>query len=228
MNTQQAYILSYLKYGENDAILHCFCEEEGFQTYFIKGVYSKKNKKKAYLLPLNKITLYYHQHKTSNMPLATKIELQSSQDIYLDIKASSIVFFISDFLNQILKNENKNLDIFNEINELIKQLDQKNYQSHLIFLLALLKIQGISPLIDKKAYLDPEAGTFSENYSNQFFNETISLLWKSILTSPDPYSIKIPSKERKDLLDSILNYYKYHIPNFKTPISLEIVQQIFE
>jgi DNA repair protein RecO (recombination protein O) len=55
MNSQNGFLLSFIKYGENDAVLHCFTEEEGFQSYFLKGIYSKKNKKKALLQPLNKL-----------------------------------------------------------------------------------------------------------------------------------------------------------------------------
>ena len=33
---------------------------------------------------------------------------------------------------------------------------------------------------------------------------------------------------RKTFLDSVLVYYHYHITDFKTPNSLEIIQQIFE
>ena len=42
-------LLSYIKYGDNDAILHCFTENAGFQSFFMRGIYSPKNKKKAYL-----------------------------------------------------------------------------------------------------------------------------------------------------------------------------------
>ena len=52
MNKFSAFLLSYFKYGENDAVLHCFTLENGFQSFFLKGVYSAKNKKKAYLAPL--------------------------------------------------------------------------------------------------------------------------------------------------------------------------------
>ncbi|WP_308005690.1 recombination protein O N-terminal domain-containing protein, partial [uncultured Chryseobacterium sp.] len=55
MNSQNGFLLSYIKYGENDAVLHCFTEEDGFQSYFLKGIYAKKNKKKALLLPLSKL-----------------------------------------------------------------------------------------------------------------------------------------------------------------------------
>ena len=228
MNSQTGFLLSFIKYGENDAILHCFTEEEGFQTYFLKGIYSQKNKKKAFLLPLNKLNFSVRIGKSSSMQTISGLEMMNIHDIYTDIKANTVVFFISDFLNQILRNENKNHPLFTTIDEFTDQLNNKNYQSHLIFLVKILKIQGVAPLLGEGNFLDPETGNFIYTSTHPIFDEENSLFWKSIILSQNPYEIKIPSSKRKNFLDSILVYYHYHIPDFKTPASLEIIQQIFE
>lgn len=228
MKSQTGFILSFLKYGENDAILHCFTEEDGYQSYFLRGIYTKKNKKKAFLLPLNKLNFSVQHARTGTMQSLSRLDPYFVNDFYTDIKANTVIFFISDFLNQILRNENKNLVISEAIEEFIHELSSKNYQSHLIFLIKILKIQGVAPLSGTGKYLDPETGIFSDIISHQFFDEKISTLWKALLSSTSPYEIKIPSFERKNFLDSILIYYHYHIADFKTPQSLEIIQQIFE
>lgn len=228
MTSQDGFLLSYIKYGENDAVLHCFTAEDGFQTYFLKGIYSKKNKKKAFLLPLNKLNFSINTGKSSEIQTVSKFELIEVNDVYTDIKANTVIFFIADFLNQILRNENQNQIIFHTIDEFIFELSQQNYRSHLILLVKILKIQGVSPLLGDGNYLDPETGTFSNLGSHHLFDSENSLLWKLILSSQDPYGIKIPQAMRKTFLDSVLVYYHYHITDFKTPNSLEIIQQIFE
>lgn len=228
MNSQKGYLLSYIKYGENDAVLHCFTEEDGFQSYFLKGVYSKKNKKKALLLPLNQLNFSINSAKGNSIQSVSRFELVRNNDMYTDIKANTVVFFISDLLNQILRHENKNPGIFLSIDEFIDELAQNNYQSHLIFLIRILKIQGVAPLINEGNYLDPETGTFSHGLTHQLFTEEISYIWKNILLSESPYQIKIQPKIRKNFLDSLLVYYHYHITDFKIPPSLEVIQQIFE
>lgn len=228
MISQNGFLLSYIKYGENDAVLHCFTEEDGFQTYFLKGIYSKKNKKKAFLLPLNKLHFSVNAGKSSGIQTVSKFEITEVNDVYTDIKANTVIFFIADFLNQILRNENKNQIIFHTIDEFIFELSQQNYRSHLILLVKILKIQGVSPLLGDGNYLDPETGTFSNLGSHHLFDSENSLLWKLILSSQDPYEIKIPQAMRKTFLDSLLVYYHYHITDFKTPNSLEIIQQILE
>lgn len=228
MNSQKGFLLSFIKYGENDAILHCFTEEDGFQTYFLKGIYSKRNKKKALLLPLNQLSFSINLGKSSGIPSVSKFELVKNSDIYTDIRVNTVIFFISDFLNQILRNEQKNPNLFFCINEFIDELSLKNYQSHLIFLIKILKIQGVAPLIDNNQYLDPETGTFSPHQVHQMFNLEISTMWRCIVTFENPYEMKIQSVLRKDFLDSILVYYHYHITDFRIPASLEVIQQIFE
>lgn len=228
MILQSGFLLSYIKYGENDAVLHCFTEEDGFQTYFLKGIYSKKNKKKAFLLPLNKLNFSVSAGKGSGIQTVSRFEIVEINDVYTDIKANTVIFFIADFLNQILRNENKNQIIFHTIDEFILELSRQNYRSHLILLIKILKIQGVAPLLGEGNYLDPETGTFSDVGTHHFFDSENSLLWKLILSAEDPYEIKIPQVLRKKFLDSLLIYYHYHITDFKTPNSLEIIQQIFE
>lgn len=227
MTSQNGFLLSFIKYGENDAVLHCFTEEEGFQTYFLKGIYSKKNKKKAFLLPLNKLNFTVNSGRNNGIQTVSKFEIVEVNDIYTDIKANTVIFFIADFLNQVLRNEHKTPLIFNAIDELINELNQQNYRSHLIFLIKILKIQGVAPLLGEGNYLDPETGTFSDVGTHHFFGGENSMLWKLILSSKNPYEIKIPQAMRKNFLDSVLIYYHYHITDFKTPNSLEIIQQIF-
>lgn len=228
MNLQNGFLLSFIKYGENDAVLHCFTEDDGFQTYFLKGIYSKRNKKKALLRPLNKLNFSVNPARGNGIPSVSRFELVKSHDLDMDIKAGTVIFFISDFLNQVLKHENKNPGIFFSIDRFLDELMNKNYQCHLLFLIRILKIQGVAPLVNEGNYLDPETGTFSHSSVHQLFGQEISSIWKSALSSEDLYSTKIQSALRKGFLDSLLVYYHYHITDFKMPASLEVIQQIFE
>jgi len=228
MNSQNGFLLSFIKYGENDAVLHCFTEEEGFQTYFLKGVYSKKNKKKALLQPLNQLNFSVTSTRGNGIASVSRFELVKNNDIYTDIKTNTVIFFISDFLNQVLRYENKNIPVYFSIDQFIDELTNRNYQAHLLFLLVILKIQGVAPLLSDGKFLDPETGTFVPNSTHQLFTEEVSMIWKQALSAENLYATKIHSSIRKDFLDSLLVYYHYHITDFKTPASLEVIQQIFE
>lgn len=224
--TQEVFLLSYTKYGDHDAVLHCFCRENGFESFFAKGIYAPKNKKKAFLFPLNELLLYTSDKKKSIQNIQ-KIEQKNTELFTSDIRKNSILFFISDLLNQVLRNENQNRNIYSEISLFLSQLQMDNFQSHLIFIFRLLKQQGLQPLFSDKTYLNPESGNFEEVESHHFFDKDISAIWKELIISQNPYDIKLSRFEKQNFLDSILVYYHYHFTDFRDPKSLEIIKEIF-
>jgi len=224
--TQEVFLLSYTKYGDHDAVLHCFCRENGFESFFAKGIYAPRNKKKAFLFPLNELLLYTSDKK-KNIQNVLKIEQKNTESFSSDVRKSSILFFISDLLNQVLRNENQNVGIYSEISIFLSQLQIDNFQSHLIFIFRLLKQQGLQPLFSDKTYLNPETGNFEDVEVHHFFNKTISDIWKDLITTQDPYSIKLSRMEKQNFLDSVLIYFHYHFTDFREPRSLEIIKEIF-
>lgn len=224
--TQEVFLLSYTKYGDHDAVLHCFCKENGFESFFAKGIYAPKNKKKAFLFPLNELLLYTSDKK-KNIQNVLKIEQKNQELFNTDIRKHSILFFISDLLNQVLRNENQNVGIYSEISIFLSQLQMDNFQSHLIFIFRLLKQQGLQPLFSDKTFLNPETGNFEDVEMHHFFDKTISNIWKDLITSQDPYSIRLSRAEKQNFLDSVLVYFHYHFTDFREPRSLEIIKEIF-
>lgn len=224
--TQEVFLLSYTKYGDHDAVLHCFCRENGFESFFAKGIYAPKNKKKAFLFPLNELLLYTSDKKKS-IQNVQKIEQKNVDFFSSDIRKNSILFFISDLLNQVLRNENQNVGIYSEISIFLSQLQIDNFQSHLIFIFRLLRQQGLQPLFSDKTYLNPETGNFEDIEMHHFFDKSISDIWKDLITSQDPYNIKFSRTEKQNFLDSILVYFHYHFTDFREPRSLEIIKEIF-
>ena len=228
MQTFSGFLLSSIKYGDNDAVVHCFTKEIGFETFFVKGLYAKKNKKKPYLFPLNELFFTVSQSRSGNMQSIQKIEKFISFDFVDDFKANSIVFFLAEFFNSILRNEEASVQIYNQFLELKNELNNKNYQCHFDFLVQFLSYQGCSPLVEGGNFLNADEGCFSIHQENRLFTEEISSIWKQLLISENSYQIKIPSHLRKEMLESIVRYYDIHVPHFKVPDSLEVLQQIFE
>ena len=187
--TDTGYLLSYVRYGDNDAILHCFTKEAGFQSLFMRGIYSP--------------------------------------DCHTDMRASAVIFFIAEFLHQVLANEMKQSQIYRAVDEFLNQIEKQNYQAHFIFLVEFLKIQGVAPLFGNGKYLDPENGCFDLEICHNLFNEEVSALWKDLISEEEIYNIKIKNTLKEDFLDSVLLYYYHHFPNFRVPKSLEVLRQVF-
>lgn len=226
MISKNCFILSYVKYGDYDAVLHCFCEEGGFQSFFAKGFYSSKSKKKGYIFPLNYIQISISK-RNKTIPNITNIELLNQYD-FRNININTILWFISDFLNQILRNETDDSKIYFEIERFLTELYQLNFNSHLAFLYKLLSYLGISPLFGEGSFLNPETGTFSTKQTHHLFDANISVVWKNYLTKEDPYEISLNRTNRILFLETLMIYYSYHLPGFYQPNSLEIIRQIYD
>ncbi|PZU89418.1 MAG: DNA repair protein RecO [Chryseobacterium sp.] len=223
---QEAFLLSYTKYGDHDAVLHCFSVDTGFESFFAKGIYAPKNKKKAFLFPLNELLLNTSEKK-KNIRNVLKIEQKNPDFFTSDIRKSAILFFVSDLLNQVLRNENQNPDFYLEISIFLRQLHSDNFQSHLIFMFRILKLQGLQPLFSDNNYLNPESGNFEVFEVHHLFNKELSEVWKELTVSENPYQIKLNRTGKQNLLDSILVYYHYHFTDFREPKSLEVIKEIF-
>lgn len=228
MNKFSGFLLSYFKYGENDAVLHCFTLENGFQSFFLKGVYSAKNKKKAYLAPLNELLItVVDKKKISDLHLVSKIECLDDILPEYNVKVSSLAFFVSDFLHQVLRNEQANTLLYQEIKEMKLLISDGDTSAHYTFLIRLLKIFGISPLLQDGNFLNIEKAEFQKFSEENGPNDEVSLIWRKVLEEKfTPQKIK--KESRKILLDSIIFYYKIHFPDFHTPKSLAILTQVFE
>ena len=229
MQTQSCFLLSYVKYGDNDAVLHCFSAENGFISFFAKGIYAAKNKKKPYLSPLNLLNITTSkvgsEHSISRI---SKIELPPDYFDFEEVVMNSLLFFSADFLHQVLRGESRNDLLFNEIQTLRTEIHIRNYDAYLVFIFKFLEISGFAPFSEDKKYLNPESGLFEDHISHSLFNESMSELWKRFLDTADGYEISLKRDDRSLFLDSLMIYCQIHITGFYTPNSLAVVRQIFE
>ena len=224
--TQQAFLLSYIKYGDHDAVLHCFCKESGYTSFFAKGIYAPKNKKKAFLFPINEIQMQVSDRKKS-IQNVLKIEQTGKTGFTSDIRKNTILFFAADLLNQILRNENQNQEIYQEITIFLDHLKGDNFHSHLVLTFLLIKRLGLQPLFSDNQFLNPETGTFEALESHRDFGREVSAVWKFLLLSPDAYGIQMDRSMRQNFLNSVMIYLHYHLSDFREPKSLEVIKEIF-
>ena len=100
--------------------------------------------------------------------------------------------------------------------------------AHYFFLIRMLQFFGISPLVSEEKFLNIEKGVFQEEIAQKEVDEELSFLWKKILNQEIDEDFIIEKKYRKSLLDSILQYYKMHFPEFYSPKSLPVILEVFE
>lgn len=229
MQTHTCFLLSYVKFGDNDAFLHCFSADAGYQSFFAKGLYLSKNKKKPYLFPLNQLAVSVVKAGASKkIPTVSKLELAAEYVEVKDVRMQSILFFAAEFLHQILREEQQNDVAFEAISIFREDIKNNNFNAHINLLVRFLGISGVAPLTNDYKFLDPESGNFTHEIAHPLFTEEISQIWKTFLMTGNIGEISLIRDSRNSFLDSLLIYYHQHFFGFYTPNSLAVLRQIFE
>jgi len=203
----QGIALSYVKYKDTSIIARIFTREYGLRSYIVNSV-RKKNKgnKMIFFQPLSLLDLvvYENPSKDINRISEVKFSYQTINTIS-DIKRSSVVIFLCEFLEKLILTEEENESLYDFINSALVDFDKSfDPDFHVNFLLRLTPFLGID--------IDPEL-----HLPAHYQNVSRDLILKS----------NINSSIRKSITFELLNYYKMHLEkniNFKSlPILIEVL-----
>jgi len=232
-----AIILGKNQVKNNNHVVKIFTKSSGIKTVFVSTETKKKSVKNAVLQPLSICQIKYFKPKSSNL-----LKLQEARievpllNIQVDVFKSTIGLFIADFLSQVLPQDSEDglynfiensIKIFNEI-----EAGKSNY--HLLFLIKISKWLGIQPTLNKTGnnFFDLKEGIFLyqkplhpyylSNEETNIIAQLIVIEWSEI------GKLKLKGITRRKLLNSIIHYYIFHIPGFKKPKALTILEEVFD
>ena len=205
----------------------------------LKGILSKGKKKvsKSFFEPLNLLELQASKNPENRLGYVKEVKLHSPYStIPYDISKKALVFFLSEVLLQIFREEqgpNPKLYLF--IKKRLIWLDTQNHLGvfHIKMMLELSKFIGFYPNISnsKAPYFDLGSGCMSYVKPNDhFIEEPIKSYWIIILGTAfdDLKDIKPSKKQKAELLDKVVSYFVLHLQQFKPPKSTEILNEIFK
>lgn len=227
MNQFQGFLLSSIRYGDADAITYCYSLEYGFVTLFVKNIYTARNKKKAYLFPLNELEIGVKKYTEGTLLSVTKLELIQSFYVDSNLHAGNLLMFGADFLYQVLRKETPNYKIYQAIKNFTQEVHQGNPEAHLVLILEMLKLQGFSPLLSDGEFLDPEQGQFTNVPNHTLFDRENSNLWRLFLQESSSVK-RLKKHSRQRFLDSLMFYYALHQVGFQVPESLKIMKEVYD
>lgn len=231
-----AIVISSLKYGDNGLIVKCYTENSGIESFILKNAFSGKNKKSSIFTTLNQIKIIYDSKKNSSLNYLKESETEIYyQSIYSNPIKTTIVLFLGEMLNSVLKEEDSNLGLYNYLSNALIEFDLKTSafaDFHLWFLLNLTKFLGFYPNFSAKSeFFDLENGISTNDYSSGFvidkdelidFKNLIQMNFSELNTS------QFNQIQRKKLLEILIRYYELHISDFRRPKSLEVLYSVFE
>lgn len=237
LTKNNSVVLSKIKYRDYDLIVKCYTQQRGLVSYLLRGILkSKKNQSKAiYFQPLSQLQIEENYKRNQTLHFISEVKLNYIyKTLHTNIYKSAIVLFLSEVLTNVLKEEEKNEDLYDFLVTTLQYLDNDDNFSnfHLLFLLKLTRYLGFQPESPKlnESFFNLRAGIFetSEKDISTISGENLVLLKQLLGTNFDAlHSVKINAKQRQNFLNMLLYYFELHLDGFKKPKSLQVLNEVF-
>lgn len=231
----KAISLGYIKYSESSLILYVYSLEYGYLSLMLKGFFNKKKKNKAILYPLTEITFILPSNADKNklINIYSVDILNYFDDIFSHPIKSLQIQLIAEFLKNTFKEEPLNRDLYEYILKALKNFSEKkdNFADfHLIFFKEIISLFGLKPMNNpNNNFFNLKEGNFLESQNYDYsIGEEESLLFKKLLHQEFTLTSEtiFNQKERRILLDILFKYFEFHLSNFRSPQSLEILKHL--
>jgi len=228
----RAIALSYLKQGESSIIAKIFTEKKGLQSFFVRGVRTKKAKKKlSHFQPLQLLSINATHLPKNSLQYISEISLENNQITNeINMKKKFISIFVAEVISKVLLETEKDKELFKFIWKLkidLNNLEKINHNFAIIFLIRLSEYLGFSPSKEdiNGAYFNMEIGGFTNNKQQQNYNleKDNSIYLRELLENKD---IKIPYKNRNKILLHLIQYYKLQHHELKNMTSHLIIESL--
>tara|TARA_B100000767_G_scaffold65839_1_gene62209 strand:+ start:12 stop:719 length:708 start_codon:yes stop_codon:yes gene_type:complete len=228
----RAIALSYLKQGESSVLAKIFTEEKGLQIFIVKGVRTKKAKKKLGLFqPLQLLNINATHLPKKSLQYISEIALEHTQIIdRINMKEKFISIFVAEVISKVLLETEKDKALFKFIWELkinLNSLEKINPNFPLIFLVRLSEYLGFSPSQEKTngEYFNMELGQFTNKKQklNYCVEKDNSIYLRKLLENKD---VNIPSQNRNQILLHLIQYYKLQHHELKNMTSHLIIESL--
>ena len=232
-----AIVISKIRYRDNDLIVKCYTEKLGIVSYILKGVLKSKkaNVKMAYFQLLSLLELDTNHKEKSSLQFIIDVKLNHLYTtLHTNIIKGSIVMFLAEVLSSALKEEEKNLILFEYLETTFLWFDKQDQYAnfHLLFLLKLTRHLGFYPDTTNIQfdYFNLNEGEFQSVATSKYSisGENLILLKRLLgINFETLNSIKLNSKQRLSFLKMMLRYFELHLSGFNQPRSLQLFNQVF-
>lgn len=232
-------ILHSTKFSDSASIITSYTHDFGRLSFIVHGANKKKSICRAALLqPLSLIDM--------NILYSPSKDIHKLKDVqmnyifvgipYNPIK-NSLALFISELLFRTLKQSEPDESLFLFLENSIQQLDCSESiiaNFHLLFLIKLSRYLGFEPHIEDSSYryFDLINGVFLSQkplHMHYMVHEqavVLASLMKCDFGNME--QVLLSRQERLKMLESLIEYYRLHIPDFHGLHSIAVLQSLFD
>lgn len=233
-------VLRTIKYGETSVIAHIFTELFGIQSYLINGVRTGGKTSKAHFFQaasLLEMEVYHNELKNLQRIKDLKWNVLY-KNIFSDVVINSVALFMVELLQKCLKQPETNENLFHFCEDAFLNLDvadtevAANFPIYFSLQTAQILGFGLSDnYSEQKDVFNLSDGNFStENAASpNHLSKELSYLISQLLKAVHPNDldqIKMNRNTRKEILKSLESYYTWHVPDFGTMKTLNVLSEI--
>lgn len=230
----EGIVIHTIPYSDTSIIAKLFTADYGLISFMIKGTRGKKTTNKAVLfqpLSILAVDIYYQENKNLQTIKETKLLLNPS-GIYGDMHKTSVVLFMAELLQKLLKENYVNTGLFGLLKSKIEVLNSNPFDPnfHLKLMVEISMELGFVPF-DNYNELSPifslQEGKFvsshPEHLGMYFMNEIDSKHFHGLIGN---HELKMDRDERRSLLAELLKYFQLHNPGMSSIRSTAILQEV--
>jgi len=232
-------VLHSIKHTDSSTIITVYTQQFGRVSYMVHGANKKKSVVRSALLqPLSIVEMDVLHTPGRDIQRIKDIRMEHLfSSIPFDPLKNSLALFISEILYRTLRQTEPDDSLFLFLENSIQQLDYcaagiANF--HLVFLLKLTRYLGFEPNRDEERtkYFDLMNGIFQQEkplHTHYLLPEATEdlnqVLERDYATM---HNLAFTRARRAKLLESIIEYYRLHIPEFQGLHSLAVLQSLFD
>ena len=235
--TTKAIVLSSIKYGDTSLIVRAFTQSDGLKSYLLKGVLSSKKAKvrPAYFLPLMQLEIVANHKNKGTLESIQDVKVAMPyQTMHTDVVKNSVVLFLAEMLGNSIQEQEQDEGLFNYLEYAFQWMDVHKLSPnfHILFLLNLTKYLGFYPdtsfknlpffdLLEGSFCKTPSLNPLIQNENLDNFREFLGTDFEALET------IQLTKSNRRELLKTVIQYFRFHVHGFREPKSLAVLNAVF-
>jgi DNA repair protein RecO (recombination protein O) len=235
----KAIVLHCQSYNDSTNIVHLYTEDFGRISYLVTKSHSKKSSlRSAYFQPLSLVEIEADHHGNRSLQRIKEVRsIFPFTGIPTDPVKNTIALFLAEVMYRSLREAEKNPSLFDYLLRSVQLLDlcEKGLANfHLVFLIKLTRYLGFYPNVEGQRpnwYFDLQGGCFVQMrpFHNAWLSpeqaEDFAQLMR--MNFENLAAFRFDHRERVEILNQMMNYYRLHLTEFPTIKSLAVLQEVF-